>query len=363
MIDKTIKQALTDWSAGCSGLSWISEDQKHFWGRNFDFNRIASDSKITFVPSGTPFYACGTAIEKNLEESTKMASVYGVLGMGSLILETTPTFFEGINEKGLMGGQLYYREFAKYADEVREGTIPLQPIFAVTYLLSMCASVEEVISKLENEVTLIAQPVFGNIRNTHWMFSDRTGETIIIEPDVDKLHIHRHTMGVLTNSPNYEWHRTNLLNYANIRNLDYPSVTLNGDTIEACFSGSGAAGLPGDFSSPSRFTRLAFLKNYACKGKNEVEAITYMFQTFKNVQFPLGIVNVGEDKTVTQYDSGVVPYDYTIYTAIMCSESLRYYWVTYDNMRIQCVDMNKLIEQKQSVQFDLNPVNDIKYIN
>ncbi|EGC91775.1 hypothetical protein HMPREF9402_2437 [Turicibacter sp. HGF1] len=24
--------------------------------------------------------------------------------MGSLILKTTPTFFEGINEKGLMGG-------------------------------------------------------------------------------------------------------------------------------------------------------------------------------------------------------------------------------------------------------------------
>ena len=363
MNDNKIKQSIETLSAGCSGLSWISEDQKHFWGRNFDFNRIASDSKITFVPSGTTFYACGTAIEKNLDESTKLTSSYGVLGMGSLILKTTPTFFEGINEKGLMGGQLYYREFAKYADEVKEGTIPLQPIFAVTYFLSMCATVEEVISKLENDVTLIAKPVFGDIRYTHWMFSDRTGETIIIEPDVDKLKIHRHSMGVLTNSPNYDWHRTNLLNYCNIRSLDYSSVTLNDDTIEACFSGSGAAGLPGDFSSPSRFTRLAFLKNYACKGKNEIEAVTYMFQTFKNVQFPMGIVEVGEDKTITEHDSGVVLFDYTIYTAVMCAESLRYYWVSYQNMRIQCVDMNPLIEKKQAVQFELNPINDIKYLN
>lgn len=357
-----MKQHLNDMNSGCSGLSWKSEDNKHFWGRNFDFNRIASDSKVTFIPSGTTFYTCGTEIEKNLDESTKTISNYSVMGVGSLLLQSTPTFFEGLNEKGLMGGQLYYRQFAKYADSIKEGTLPLQPIFVVTYLLSTCATVAEIVSKLESDVTLISQPVFGNVPTVHWMFSDITGETIVIEPDVDQLRIHRHTMGVLTNSPNYDWHRTNLLNYAHIRNEDYPYIELNGDKIQACFSGSGAAGLPGDFSSPSRFIRLAFLKHYECKGKNEIEAITHMFQVFKNVQFPMGIVNVGEDKTVTKLDTGVVPFDYTIYTAVMCSESLCFYWVTYNNMRIQCIDMKKLLHKKEIIQFDLNPVNDINYI-
>ena len=77
----------------------------------------------------------------------------------------------------------------------------------------------------------------------------------------------------------------------------------------------------------------------------------------------MGIVEVGEDKTITEHDSGVVLFDYTIYTAVMCSESLRYYWVSYQNMRIRCVDMNPLIEKKQAVQFELNPINDIKYLN
>ena len=58
MNDNKIKQSIETLSAGCSGLSWISEDQKHFWGRKFDFNRIASDSKITFDTRGTTFYAC-----------------------------------------------------------------------------------------------------------------------------------------------------------------------------------------------------------------------------------------------------------------------------------------------------------------
>ena len=36
----------------------------------------------------------------------------------------------------------------------------------------------------------------------------------------------------------------NLLNYAGIRDLDYASVDLDGESLEQCFSGSGAQGLP-----------------------------------------------------------------------------------------------------------------------
>ncbi|ELA94217.1 linear amide C-N hydrolase [Enterococcus faecium] len=362
-MNQKVQRYLEEMNAGCSGLSWESEDKKHFWGRNFDFNRIASDSKITFIPSGTPFYTCGTAIENNLNQDTKTISKFAVIGIGSLILKSTPTFFEGMNEKGLMGGQLYYRKLAKYQDQVTKGTLPLQPIFVVTYLLSTCATIEEIVHKLNHEVTLVNQPVLENLPTVHWMFTDKTGESIVVESDKNGLHIYRQTMGILTNSPTYNWHCTNLLNYSNIHNEDSTGIRLNNIKLDTSFSGNGAFGLPGDFSSPSRFIRLAFLKNYSPRGKDEIEAITYMLHLLKNVQFPMGIVDVGEDNTITTYDDKVNPFDYTIYTAVMCAESLHFYWTTYYNMRIQCVDMKKLLNQHKFVQFELHSKNDICFRN
>ena len=99
---------LGDLSAGCSAVAWETADGGHLWGRNFDFNRIAADSKVTFVPRGQVFYACGTELEGNLEPSTRCTAAYAAVGIGSLVLRSTPALYEGLNEKGLMGGQLYY---------------------------------------------------------------------------------------------------------------------------------------------------------------------------------------------------------------------------------------------------------------
>lgn len=159
-------------------------------------------------------------------------------------------------------------------------------------------------------------------------------------------------MGILTNSPSYSWHKLNLYNYFNIRNLDYDNLDINGLTLNQCASGNGALGLPGDFTSQSRFIRLAFLKKYGVKGKNEEQGVTYAIHLFNNVAMPLGIVKVSQPGNLNNA-TGVVPFDYTLYTSIMCSESLKYYWVTYENQSVQCVDLNKLLKKDDYVQFEL----------
>ena len=80
---------LGDLSAGCSAVAWETADGGHLWGRNFDFNRIAADSKVTFVPRGQVFYACGTELEGNLEPSTAVRRPVAV-GISSLVLRSTP---------------------------------------------------------------------------------------------------------------------------------------------------------------------------------------------------------------------------------------------------------------------------------
>lgn len=356
------KELIKEMNAGCSSFSWTTQEEQHIWGRNFDFNRIAQGSKVTFVPKGTSYYGCGTSMENNLEGS-KITSDYAMIGMGSLLIPSTPVIYEGINEKGLMGGQLYYRNFAYLDTKVRQDTIAIQAPFVVTYLLSMCATVDEVVNAVKNEITILGKPMFGVVPTIHWTFTDRSGETIILEPDEGGMSIYRNTMGVMTNSPGYSWHRTNLLNYFTVGNTDIDTLEINGTKLEQCFSGNGSIGIPGDCSSPSRFVRLSFLKDYGVKGATEQEGIVNMMHMFDDVAFPLGLVKLSNPGGVTEHDVGVVPYDYTIYTSAMCSESLRYYWKTYGNPRIQCADLSKLLTQQDYVQYELTHSPDINQVN
>ena len=186
-----------------------------------------------------------SSLENSENPQCKTTSLYASLGTGLLTEGCSPILYEGINEKGLMGGQLYYRGFAHFEDQVRPGTLPLQPPFLVYHMLSQCSSVNEVVTMLQNNLTLLNIPLFGTVPTLHWSFSDRSGESIVIEPDKTGISIYRNTIGVMTNSPGYSWHRLNLLNYAGIRDLDYDTLEIECDHLEQCFSGNGAQGLPG----------------------------------------------------------------------------------------------------------------------
>ena len=96
---------------------------------------------------------------------------------------------------------------------------------------------EEAVRTLE-EITPISLPLLGSVPPLHWTFSDRSGETVIVEPDQEGLHIYRRTVGVMTNSPGYPWHRLNLLNYAGARDLEHLPPDLE-DCPASCFSASG----------------------------------------------------------------------------------------------------------------------------
>lgn len=336
---------LSGLNAGCSALSWTTRDGAHLWGRNYDFDRLAEGSSITFLPQETEYFTL-LGNEGGAEPENACRSRYACAGTG-LLLSPTPVLYEGINEKGLMGGQLYYRTFAHYEKERREHTAPLQPPFLVYHLLAQCATVEEAVRCLEQDVSLVSVPMMGTVPSLHWSFCDAAGESIVIEPDRDGLHIYRNTLGVMTNSPGYPWHRLNLLNYAGIRDLDYDGIQLENLSMEQCFSGSGAQGLPGDWSSPSRFIRLAFLKQYALKGAHEAEGVSRMFRLFQAAAFPLGMVKVTHQSHITELDTQVVPYDYTVYTAIYCAESLCVYWTTYENPRIQFLELGKLLDRRE----------------
>lgn len=345
---RVFKQERSSLEAGCSALSWDTEDGLRLWGRNYDFDRLAQGSMVTFLPRGQTYRTVVSPDVRGLEQAAR----YACVGTG-LLLAPSPVLYEGMNEKGLMGGQLYYRIFAHYGRSVPSGRAPLQPPFLVYHLLAQCATVEEVVSCLEQSLTLVDIPFLGAVPPLHWSFRDAGGESIVVEPDRDGLHIYRHTLGVMTNSPGYAWHRLNLLNYAGIRDEDRDGIDFGDQGPAPCFSGSGAQGLPGDWSAPSRFVRLAVLKKYALPGANEQEGVARMFRLLQSAAFPLGMVRVHHQSQATQLDQQVLPYDYTVYTSISCAQSLRFYWTTYGNQRVRYTELSRLLQRREPHQFPL----------
>ena len=346
---RNLKMQMHDMEAGCSAMAWETQDGKHLWGRNFDHSRIAEGSQIIYLPEGTSYTMWRPELKSGEEDKTK----YACLGNGFTGIWQAPVLYEGINEKGLAGGQLYYRGFARYESACKSGTRKLQPPFVVLHLLAQCGTVKEAVEMIEEKITLMDTKLLGTVPPLHWAFYDRMGEMAVLEPEENGVRIYRSTIGIMTNSPGYEWHRINLLNYAGLRDLDYEEADFGTEKMQQCFSGSGAQGLPGDFTSPSRFVRLAFLKKYAVKGRNEEDGVVYMFRLLQNVSFPLGAVRVTDQGHITEYDKEVTPYDYTVYTSVMCPESLRFYWNIYDDLQIHYVDLNHLIRKKEILLFPL----------
>lgn len=337
---------------GCSSFSWETEDGCHLCGRNFDYNTLADGSGILFIPRNKSYFMRGTSLEKTAtgEKTVK----YAIVGMGSLSMQSTPMIYDGLNEYGLFGAELNYRNFAVYDETPRENTKGLQPMFVLVHLLAQCKTVDEVEDMLRHEITIVNEAIFGTVATLHWIFNDKQGNTLVVECDEDGLQLYKNHVGVLTNSPDYRWHEKNMLNYANITNKDCPDIDICGIPDHASFSGTGMQGLPGDFTSTSRFVRLTLLKKYAEKGKNEKDGIAKMLRCFENVAFPLGAVKIHEadNATIKELSNNIEPYDYTIYTGIGCSESQTYYWTSYHNPTIHSIQLNQLKEHDDYLLFD-----------
>lgn len=321
---------------GCSCLAWAAEEGGPLWGRNFDLNVLPPDTQVTFLPPGTAYAPCGAG-------TAVMESRWGVVGVGTLAVPGAPMLYEGVNQMGLMGGQLNYRGFACYPDAPQDGTSAVPPGGVVYHLLARCASVAEAAEVLEREVTITAVPLLGTVPTVHWAFTDETGESMVVEPEADGLRIYRNALGVLTNSPGYPWQRMNLLNYAGVRDLDRDILDW-GEGLMPCFSGTGGQGLPGDWSSPSRFVRLAFLRRYARPGRTEEEGVARLFRLLQCAAFPFGAVRLEEEP----------PWEYTLYSAAACARSRRFYWTTYENQQVRYVDLPCLVERGVPARFLLD---------
>ncbi|HHU18655.1 MAG TPA: linear amide C-N hydrolase [Bacilli bacterium] len=233
------------------------------------------------------------------------------------------SFFDGVNERGFAAAVLYFEGYAHY-DLSTNNKERIASLDFLHYLLGHCSSINDLTDLLKNtSIVGFADPVTKRAAPLHWIATDRSGKSVVIEQTITGLEIIENPIGVMTNSPDIRWHLTNLRNYLDLSTTQQDQVNWGNLSLKPFGQGAGTTNLPGSFTSPDRFVRASFLKTHTQIPNNNTEAIMTCFHIMNSVFIPKGIVltNKGTD-------------DYTKYVAFMHTNTSEYYFKAYENNQI-----------------------------
>lgn len=260
---------------------------------------------------------------------------------------------DGMNEKGLSFGYLYLPGYTTYPNAPGTDKSKALPYTSLgDWVLGNFENTQDVETALQ-DITVFAQPAnLGPFQNAvlpaHAVISDKSGKSIVVEFIDGKMKIFQNPLGILTNSPNFDWHLTNLQNYSNLSPYAPASITLNGIVYSGTGQGSGMVGLPGDPSPPSRFVKMAFYQQAALPAADATEALILSEHLLNNVDIPYGVVRAV--KSLALAPENMDKTQWTLYKDL--SHNILYFR-SYTNPMIQSIDMNRIDFSQDAKQFAL----------
>ena len=304
----------------CTGISLKTSDGSKVIARTIEWGGSNLNSLYVIVPRGH------TQISLTPEgfNGKQFTSKYGYVG---LAVESKEYIAEGINERGLAGGLFYFPGSGKYVEynsAEKENTIA--DLQLVSYILGRCSTIEEVKEEILRINIVNVDPRGSTL---HWRFAQEDGKEIIVEIIDCKPVFYENTVGVITNSPRYDWHITNLNNYINLQGGNTPEHRLGNISFHNFGHGSSMTGLPGDFTPPSRFVRAAFFVNTAPVKEKTIEVVEQCFHILNNFDIPIGTEFSFKEKvtdipSATQWTSASDLKNRIIYFRTMYNSEIRY---------------------------------------
>lgn len=301
----------------CTSFTYQQKEGKNALARTMDFTFVLKPQAI-LMPRR---YSWVSQIDGSSHTGT-----YAFIGLGERREQCL--FADGVNEAGLSCATLYFPGFARYEKTSKKGCTNLAPHELVLWMLSNFGSVAELCEALRH-LCIVDAPntLLNRVLPLHWIVTDKTGDCIVIEPLKEGLSVQKNSVGVMTNSPDFSWHMTNIRNYIGLSYRQQKTRELGGSTFAPFGNGSGSVGLPGDHTPPSRFIRALFGKEAMLKESTEAAALTEIFHLLSSVIVPKGSVRTEDAPDYTQYAS-----------AMFCSSST-YYFNTYNNMQLTKIDL------------------------
>ena len=300
------------------------------FGRTLELGMVLNN-KILFIPKDQEFIQ---TVDK------KFNSKYNTLGSGFFDI---PSFGDGINEAGLMGSNNFFPGYASFSEETNDDMINTTTPNAFDFLLTRCKDVNQV---REEAKKLLLVKTMGKEDSSanHFFFMDAKGNTIVLEPKDGKLIAYDNPFGVLTNSPDFSWHATNLKNYINLKPENTKTGQFNGRTLSQFGEGTGMTGLPGDFTPPSRFVRASYYVSNTDKNMIRNDAILQGFRILSQFDIPEGSIIDPVEKHSDQ----------TLYTSIMDTEKFSYHIKCHTNTNLQNFYLKDFEEEKEIQFINLN---------
>lgn len=327
----------------CTGITLKSRDNSVVVARTMDWSGAEVSSMYVIVPRGR--------IQQSMLPDGKMdglefSSLYGYAGIAT---EQPEFVIDGTNEAGLSAALFYFPNYGQYEPyNEQDKDISLADFQVVSWILSRFATIDQVKQAI-NEVRIIN--VDPSASTVHWRITDVTGRQVVLEIVNGVPHFYENEIGVLTNSPGFQWQMTNLNNYVNLHPGTAGPTEFGPINLRAFGSGSGMLGIPGDFTPPSRFVRAAFFKTYSLEQPNAYNTTLQAFHILNNFDVPLGL----------QFAVGKAPNNMPAATQWTIATDLTHrtiYYHTMYNRTIRKIELDKI--DFANIEFQYYPLDETK---
>ena len=292
----------------CTSITVTSDKNRVFYGRTMDL-ALGMFGEDPGIPTSVITIPKGYNMESQYQPWKTKYSVMGIGGKGGNCL------YDGVNEAGLAGDLQVLMECSRASEgELAErNLIGLMGEEFVSFVLSNFKSVAEIKENIGKYALIDKQYELEGQKfqvPAHYTFVDESGAGVVLEPTSNGAFKVYDSMGVMTNSPEYDWHLTNIRNYISLDKWDFKKPKKIGEklTLEPIEAGTGYGmfGLPGDYTSPSRFVRATMISN-CLDPFSDNAGINQLYSAFRTVIIPRGLERANQEdpmSDLTRYWSG-----------------------------------------------------------
>ncbi len=302
----------------CTAISYAFSDL--FCGRTLDIDYNLAE-RVVITPRKKPLeFRCLDTISEHF-------AIFGT----ATIENKTPLYYEAANEKGLFIAGLNFPNNAVFHPK-KDGYLNIAPFELIPYILASCENTEQALYLL-NKSNIVDISFSEKFPATplHWFLSDGN-KSYTIESVKEGLKIYENQVGVLTNNPPFPYHILNLANYAAVSPYSAKNNLCPNLSLDFYSNGLGGIGLPGDFSSASRFVKACFVKhNSICSSQKE--ALSQFFHILSSVSQINGCVRLENGRFEKTYYTSCINLTKNIfyYKTYYCSQ-INAVYLDYENL-------------------------------
>ena len=338
-------------ASACTAINLTAKDGTVIAGRTMEWP-VEMKWTLMSQPQGSPVLISAPDF-LNMPSKT-LSSKYAFVGIYPAVIIGSPAILEGQNEAGLGLSGNFLPGFTEFQKVTPQDDEYVSIVNFGSLVLGMFSTVKDLKAALPNyKVWYNPSEVKGSPTAPllHFVLTDRSGDSIIVEFVKGQMVIYDNVTKVLTNAPTYDWHINNVRNYLSLTDTATTSLAVNGTSVTDIGQGGGLIGLSADYTPPSRFVRATYLNYFAYQPNGSDDAVQLMAHLLNNVDIPKGVSRMTAGNKVVS--------DYTQWVNLKDLENNRMKIADYSNRTNYIeIDLNQVFESGKSLSW---PVDQLPY--